>query len=337
MLLESNYYTNRNYQPTMLSIVLQQPGKGIKYHMTHVNRRQFLGTLGAAGAVSALSFVPSALSRLSAQAAARLGKIVITDTGALRVHTYVAPDASVQVTSHIIETPNQLVLVDTQLLQTFAAEFRAYVDSLGKPIERVILSHAHPDHFLGGAQFTDVPFVTTPEIAAEVQAYVDAGSVAQVAGFAGESEVPETINVPEGALALGDLSIDGVSFTLERVTDAESTQQVNVLIPDAGVIVLQDLLYANVHFFPGINRPNWIATLEGLRDSTQGYSTLLAGHGVPTTRGELDQAIRYLTAAEAAVAQASTYEDIVAALQAEFPAHEGAGILPFWASFFTPA
>jgi glyoxylase-like metal-dependent hydrolase (beta-lactamase superfamily II) len=29
-----------------------------------------------------------------------------------------------------------------------AQGFRAYADSLGKPIDRVIITHAHPDHFL---------------------------------------------------------------------------------------------------------------------------------------------------------------------------------------------
>ncbi|MBI4650363.1 MBL fold metallo-hydrolase, partial [Candidatus Desantisbacteria bacterium] len=53
------------------------------------------------------------------------------------------------VCSHIIESENKLVIIDTLLLRPYAERLRKYADSLNKPIERVIITHFHPDHWLG--------------------------------------------------------------------------------------------------------------------------------------------------------------------------------------------
>ncbi|MEM9973766.1 MAG: hypothetical protein AAF771_06260 [Pseudomonadota bacterium] len=64
-----------------------------------------------------------------------------------------------------------------------------------------------------------------------------------------------------------------------------ATQIIAAAFPDQQGIILQDLVYKNVFFAPGIDRANWIATLETLRDGPVG-ATLLVGDGLPTTRGD---------------------------------------------------
>ena len=51
----------------------------------------------------------------------------------------------------MIEGPNAVVIFDGQLLLPYADEVASYVQTLGKPIDRIILSHAHTDHW-GGLQ-----------------------------------------------------------------------------------------------------------------------------------------------------------------------------------------
>ncbi|MDX2161228.1 MAG: MBL fold metallo-hydrolase [bacterium] len=305
--------------------------------MTHVSRRSFLkaSALGAAAAAVALPASPLLVAR--AQTAGRIGRVYTLDKGAVRLHTYIAPDGSASVTSHIVETPNSLVVIDTQFLQTFAAEVKALADSVGKPIDRVILSHAHPDHFLGANQFADAPLVTTATIAAELDAYIAADSVQGAAALVGEAEVPPEVRPAEGSLELGDTVIDGVTFNVEQVSNAEATETLVIRIPEVGAVVLQDLLFSDNHFFPGVDRANWIAELENLRGNLEGFDTLLPGHGLPTTPGALDDAIAYLTFANETVANAATAQDIIDALQAEYPTYDGTLILSFWNQFFQPS
>ncbi|MDX2139446.1 MAG: MBL fold metallo-hydrolase [Chloroflexota bacterium] len=301
--------------------------------MSQLSRRSFLQMVGAAGAASAVTgLLPGSLRRAAAQPEGMIGRIVQVLKGDVRIHTYTAPPASFLVTSHIIETPNTLVIVDAQFLQTAARDVLAYAESLGKPIDRVILSHAHPDHWSGGNIFADVPFVSTAAIAQGVQADIDGGGVAQRAGLVGESEVPAEPRVPEAGIEAGALTIDGVNFDIQIYDNVEAPQQLVVRLPDHGVVVAQDLVYTNAHFFPGIDRANWISILEGLRAAGD-FDTLLAGHGMPTSPGELTQAIRYLTVAEAAAASATSADEVIAALTTEYPGYEVEGILQFWGLF----
>jgi glyoxylase-like metal-dependent hydrolase (beta-lactamase superfamily II) len=274
------------------------------------------------------------LQAARAQVTPALGRIVQVLKGEITVHTYIAPAASFLVTSHIIETPNSLVIIDAQLLQTAASEVLAYAQSLGKPIDRLILSHEHPDHWAGANIFEGIPFVSTATTAANVQANIDGGGVAQLAGIIGENEVPATPRAPEGSLEAGTLTIDGVSMEIEVYDSAEAPQQITIRLPDQGVVVLQDLLFTNAHFFPGVDRVNWISILRSIQADGE-FDTLLSGHGLPTSAGELAQAIRYLSFADQTAAEAENAQQVIDALTAEFPGYEVEGVLGFWNNFIT--
>ena len=72
------------------------------------------------------------------------GTVFVSGNKRAKIHTYVSPDNLV--TTHIIESRNSLVIIDTQDEEPWATEARDYIDSLDKDIDRVILSHSHPDH-----------------------------------------------------------------------------------------------------------------------------------------------------------------------------------------------
>ncbi len=303
--------------------------------MNALSRRAVLRMMGAAGAVAALGGMPNLTRRARAQSS-MIGRIVQTLKGDVTVHTYIAPPTSFLVTSHIVETPNQLVIVDTQFLQTAARDVLAYAESLGKPIERVILSHQHPDHSSGGNIFAGIPFVTTPAIAEGVQADLDAGGVQQRAGLVGESEVPAEPRVPEASFEAGTFEVDGVTFDAQVYDNAEAPQQIVLRLPDHGIVVAQDLVYTNGHAFPGTDRQNWISILSELQ-SAGDFDTLLSGHGMPTSPGEITQMIQYLSLADELAANTTSADDVIAGLTAEYPGYEVEGILQFWGLFIQPS
>jgi len=168
-----------------------------------------------------------------------------------------------------------------------------------------------------------------------VQAYIDNGSLAALVGFLGEAEAPsvENARVPEGSISAGEEVIDGVTFTYEIQLNAEATEQLVIGIPEARALVVQDLIYNSNHFFPGLDRDNWIAALEALQARTE-YDTFLVGHGLPASRGVLDSALSYLHFVQAT---AATADDIIAAVQTQYPNYTGTGILGFWNQFFQPS
>src|ERR1035441_2654996 len=110
--------------------------------------------------------ITSGRSRMLAQVSDPI-IMVAKQTGDVRIHTFVSSFAygNIANATHIIETKNQLVLVDGQFLVPYARAFRDYADSLGKPIERLYLSHRHPDHWFGlGTAFADIAIYAFPEI-----------------------------------------------------------------------------------------------------------------------------------------------------------------------------
>jgi glyoxylase-like metal-dependent hydrolase (beta-lactamase superfamily II) len=296
-----------------------------------VNRRAFLGTLGVAGAsLAAGAVLPGwTAQRARAQSRARVGTVVTMQRAGLTLHTYMAPDASALVTSHVIETPNNLVVVDTQLLQTFGKEVLAFTESLGKPVERVILSHQHPDHWAGADLFAKSQYVSTKAIMEGVQADIDGGGPKQRAGLFGEAEVPATPRVPEGTLTAGDDEIDGVKLSYQVVNDAEAPEQIIVKVPQARTLIVQDLIYSNAYYFPLANLDGWIKVLETVRGMAADYDTLLCGHGLPTGMGEVDAGLEYVKFMKDTFATAKTAEEATAAITGRYPTYGAAFILTF--------
>jgi len=296
-----------------------------------VSRRNILKGIGVASVAAAVG-VQFGNNVVRAQSNPTLGSVFVTRRGPVTLHTYVAPDASAQVTSHIIETPNRLVVVDTQFVQVFAQDLRAYVDSIGKPIERVILSHEHGDHWAGATQFTDVPFVSTATIAQTAETNLPT-SLQLMESLIGAENMPETPNLPEGSLTAEPEVIDGVAFEYRVDNNAEAVQHLSIHLPEANVWIIQDLIYNNAHFFPGMDRANWIATLENVGSAATNDDLLLVGHGLPTTRGEVQSAIAYLQLASELAADATDGASVVAGLQEAYPTYGGNELLRFWRVF----
>jgi glyoxylase-like metal-dependent hydrolase (beta-lactamase superfamily II) len=295
-----------------------------------MERRDFLKTLGISSvAMAGLSFAPSLWKTteyvLAQQPAGVLGKIVITLTPAAKIHTYIAPEDSARVTSHIIESENKIVIVDAQLVPQFGLEVKNYAESLGKPLDRIILSHDHPDHWTGAINF-DVPLVTTDNVVTNLQGGVDIG----------QYQLPEGFQMPQGGLQAGTEMIDNLTYEFSIYNNAEAIEQVVIRIPEANTVILQDLMYNNTYFFPGLDRPNWITILEDLRTTliADKYETVLVGHGVPTTLGILDTGLEYLAFLEEQFNAATSVEEAVAAIQSRYPSYHGAFLLSFYPTFF---
>src|ERR1700686_5117394 len=86
-----------------------------------------------------------------AAASGRMGAILVSQFGPVKIHSYLSPADGLQVSTQMIEGLSAVVIFDGQLLLTYADEVASYVQTLGKPADRIILSHAHTAHW-GGLQ-----------------------------------------------------------------------------------------------------------------------------------------------------------------------------------------
>lgn len=289
-----------------------------------LKRRDMIKMAAGVGAISTAfattGRVAQAQSRSTTPTA---GMVSVHKLGAVTLHSYTAPEASAMVNTHIVETANELHVIDAQFVQSFAAEARAFAESLGKPIAQLYLSHSHPDHILGASQFADVPFVTTDAVFADAQ-----GSVGMYASRKEKLGDTTDLYMPQGGLATGVANWDGVAVEIAEVKDAEAANTLTFHFPEAGLIIAQDLLYASVHAFPLGNTPKWITALERIRD-TDGLKVIGAGHGLLATPGAVDDAISYLNFQSKVISSSGDAETAVAALSDAYPGYGGRDLLGF--------
>lgn len=252
----------------------------------------------------------------------------------LTVHAYNSPFAVFGNGTYIFELSNSLVIVDTQFLLPFAQEFRAIAGSTGKPIDRVVITHEHPDHFLGSAAFADVEVYALAEVAAAIEANGQAEINEKTAQF-GDEMVASTFVVPQ-VMEAANVEIDGFTFEFDTVVEAEATIQLVIKLPDYGVIAVGDIVYSRSHLILAGNPPTWIAALSELQAESYNYPVVLAGHGLPGDPSVYSQNISWLMTAGELMGTVETGEDFKAGLIEAYPDFQLEAAIDFVLPFLFP-
>ena len=315
-----------------------------------LSRSQFLQL--AAGAL--LGFPPSAAAAPSsdlaqnggepgtqnAAASDRMGAILVSQFGPVKIHSYLSPLDGFHVNTQMIEGPTAVVIFDGQLLLPYADEVASYVQTLGKPVDRMILSHAHTDHWSGlqvlTERFADARVFALDGIADQLHARGQArlDSFRPIYG----DRIATKVTVPTEIIAEGVQRIDGVTYDFRRFVDAESDLQLVALLPEQKVLMAFDLVFSpKEHVFTVVDHfDHWMIVLESLK-ALKGYDTITIGHDTPVQRSAIDSTITYVKRAReihAASADAKTYSE---SLKAAFPDRQLASMVDFSAKLLYAA
>jgi glyoxylase-like metal-dependent hydrolase (beta-lactamase superfamily II) len=199
-----------------------------------------------------------------------------------------ADPSGAMVTSHIVETQGGLVLVDGQFQSAQAQELKRYLASLGKPMTRAILSHAHPDHWFG-FHHAGISEVHAGPITGK---FITERGEAVVAERKAETKAPTIA----GSIAAGEETIGGVAFRFRPVLDTEAPEIMTIELPQAGILIAQDIVYNKVHAVVSRQIDQWVAALQGMEQRGQDMPIIMAGHGEPTSPANLSDLINYLLA-----------------------------------------
>lgn len=239
------------------------------------------------------------------------------------IHCCTSPDDGERVNAQIVETANSLIIVDAMLMRPHAKEFRAYADSLGKPIDRIFITHAHPDHWFGIEFFEDVRSCALAQTIQEIQ-------------MMGQLEIDfhrsqhgdltnDKIRLPKETIETGQIVIDGVTLGLKQVDAAEDLFMLVIDLPNEGALLAQDLVYNKVHMFVGQRSMDgttcfagWTRALEQFK--TIGYTVVVPGHGIPTDGSVFAENIDQLKKMEEIYASADGSNFVPRAVAA-FPNH----------------
>lgn len=220
-------------------------------------------------------------------------KVIVYSRGKARLHTYVAREDSFGDASHIVETENKLVVIDAQYTKRYAKEFREYAEMLGKP-GSIIISHSHPDHYLGLRYFVDVELIyALPETRNAIEQRGEK-MLEEAKKTLGDNAVDylvkpnETLNIEKD-----EYTIDGLVWKYHKVKHAEAEVQLVIELPEIKTLIVQDLIYNGYHaWFQNKDVSGWLKAIDGLKQYDA--SLILVGHGNPTIPESYNSMKRYV-------------------------------------------
>lgn len=193
-----------------------------------------------------------------------------------------------------METGEGVVLFDTGPSRIYGDELR---DVIGKttdePIIRVIVSHAHPDHYLGNQSFEDLPIESLPvvrDVIADIgDLFTDNMYRLVDVWMRGTRTV-----VPTRALSPGREKIGGRDLEFLALS---GHSHADLAVYDHGqqLLLAADLVFMDrAPTTPHADLARWRASLDQLQDLP--ISTLVPGHGPVTEKYRaIEQTRDYLT------------------------------------------
>lgn len=285
--------------------------------------------------------IPSLTTALAASALAACGGQAHPGAAAGKPTLDVLAAEESNVNAYVLSDGQGAIVIDATRNPTDGAAVAALVKQRTRGPVTVLVTHGHPDHFLGlgalRAAFPDARFVVArPEIEQEIigmatwmteQGWL-AGlpamqprTAANPGGFdyAAELEVLDqpTLALPGGAVL--ELRHDYPATEAEHITTAYS--------PALNALFTSDLAYHDVHLWLGVGVTRgaaraWQETLDGLASAWAAEQpTVYPGHGAPTDLSVLAADRAYIDDILAVTADSASDDDAIAQMAAKYPDH----------------
>jgi glyoxylase-like metal-dependent hydrolase (beta-lactamase superfamily II) len=254
--------------------------------------------------------------------------ITVKAFGDVRIHAFISAfiGDNIANATYIIESRSSLVLIDGQFLTFYARKFREYADRLKKPIERLYVSHRHPDHWFGLATaFADVPIYALRETKTFIETN---GEASRLDHWKLGDLVPDKVVAPQNIVSPGSETIDGVEYVFAEVINTEIDFLLSIGLPELKVCIPQDLIYSGTHLYLTKYMGNWIDVLETMLMSD--YEVFLPGHGFPADKNEVARNIEYLSAARQAVGDGLTDDAFKQFMLQRYPERKCPGIFDIY-------
>lgn len=258
-------------------------------------------------------------------------------TSPLKLEVFKGTEASVN--SYLISNGSSAILVDALRNSQDASELLAWIQARNLPLTHILMTHGHPDHFLGLGVLKDAfpeaqAVVASPEVKADIIGFTH--FMESIGWLEGEPAMkPRTAERPDGfdyeghigVLTKKELTLEG-GGVLQIETNylpAESEHLTTIFIPDLNALLTSDFCYNGVHLWMGqgvsqAHIANWKTELNRLKDRYSGSGvTLYPGHGASAGLELIDTLFQYMADFEAAIAEAGSKEEVAEKMKAAYP------------------
>jgi glyoxylase-like metal-dependent hydrolase (beta-lactamase superfamily II) len=237
------------------------------------------------------------------------------------IHRYPRAQDGAFVNAYLVETDSGVVAIDSLLTVSESRAMRAGLEELGKPLEAVLLTHSHPDHYGGLTELVagdDVPIIAPQGVIDTIIRDDDEKEQILRPMFGDEWAAKRTF--PNTPIRDGEsVSYDGATFTVIDLGPSESPHDSPwVLGEEERIVFLGDQIYDHRHCFlaDGFHR-QWLANIERLRERFPNDVVFHIGHGGPVGQADWDWQRGYI----------ETFLDAVGAADWSRPEHAHASVV----------
>lgn len=228
----------------------------------------------------------------------------------------------------LVSGASHAVLVDPPLTTDQARAVGDWVDTSGKQLAAIVITHAHGDHWFTAASLAD-RFAGVPVIASAATIEAMHRAVAARTGF-WDRVLPGQIPAsPVTAVPAPDnrLHLEGHDVVLVEVGHSDTDDTSVVHMPDLDLVVAGDVVYNGVHQFlvesADGGRDAWRAALDTV--TALRPNRIVAGHKNPDRDDDAAQTIaetrRYLDDADELLTQHTNPTGFYTAMRGRHPDH----------------
>jgi len=222
----------------------------------------------------------------------------------------------------LIHGQEEAVLVDTLVTFDQVDALADWIDSFGKRLVGVYITHGHSDHWIGLSRlrerFGDVPGWARPKV------FERAVFEATNPGLSGywqgvfPGEIPEKPQTPD-RLETTSIELEGSEIRVIDIGQGDTEHSTIVHVPSIGAVVAGDVVYNDVHMMTAEtdaqSRQHWIDNLNQI--ASLDPQIVVSGHhrvGAPNDPKSIGESQQYLRDFSRVVETEETVEDIVKAM-----------------------
>jgi glyoxylase-like metal-dependent hydrolase (beta-lactamase superfamily II) len=255
----------------------------------------------------------------------------------LSIRRFTSSEAGAWSNSYLISDASEAVLYDVFMLRSDTLELARQLEQSSKNLTTVMISHAHPDHFMGleviADRFPKARIVSTADVVADIRQ--DGPWMFDMLRRKLGAEGPARLVIPE-PLAVPSLQLGGVELSVLEFAEGETKHLACIYIAAKKALLTADMIYNDAHLYLAEKHlASWLERLDELQAFTEGrVSTLYPGHGAV---GDVNTLIAKTRAYLHDFAEAIESGDVKSAerqLLAQYPDHH---IRQFLTVFSLPA